>query len=92
MYMYDPILRDEVKKSAELLDEQLAELESRGWIFPTGDYDLVLDIVETKDNKTNRLYYFVDHNTKTLFWLEIYDMSRLLRDTSGVEQPGHISE
>ncbi len=92
MYMYDPSLREEVQKSAELLGEKLAELEYHGRPFPTGDYDLVLDIVKTKDKKTYRQYYFVDHNTRTLFWLEIYDMSRLLRDTSGVKEPGHISE
>ena len=87
--MYDQSLREEVEKCAALLHEKL---ESCGRPFPTGDYDLVLDIVETKDKKTNRQYYFVDHNTRTLFWLEVYDMRRLLRDTSGVTEPGHISE
>ena len=91
MYMYDPSLREEVQKSAGLLDEKLTELEHQGMRFPTGDYDLVLDIVETKD-KTTRQYYFVDHNTRTLFWLELYDMTRLLDDTRGVEEPSHISE
>jgi hypothetical protein len=95
--MYDPSLREEVQKSAGLLDEKLAELEYHGVRFPTGDYDLVLDIVETedketKDKKTTRQYYFVDHNTKTLFWLEIYNMSRLLDDIRGAEEPSHISE
>jgi hypothetical protein len=90
--MYDQSLREEVEKSAELLYQKIAELESRGKHFPTGDYDIVLDIVETKDKKTNRQYYFVDHNTRTLFWLEIYDMGGLLNDTLGVEEPGHISE
>lgn len=89
--MYDPSLREEVRKSAQLLDEKLAALERP---FPTDDYDLVLDIVETKDKRTTRQYYFVDHNTRTLFWLEDYDMSksRLLEEIPGVEEPGHISE
>ena len=90
--MYDPILREEVQKSAEVLEGKLVELECHGRFFPTGNYDLVLDIVETKDKKTHRQYYFVDHNTRTLFWLEIYDMRHLLRDTFGVEEPGHISK
>ena len=92
MYMYDPSLREEVQKSAGLLEEKLAELEYHGKRFPTGDYDLVLDIVETKDKKTIRQYYFVDHNARTLFWLEVYDMRRLLDDIRGAEEPGHISE
>jgi hypothetical protein len=74
-----------------LLDEKLAELEYHGRRFPTGDYDLVLDIVETKDKKTMQ-YYFVDHNTRTLFWLEGYDMNCLLDDIRGAEEPSHISE
>ena len=90
--MYDPNLREELWKSAELLRENFAELQRSGRPFPTSDYDLVIDIVETKDKKTYQQYYFVDHNTRTLFWLEVYDMRRLLRDTSGVEEPGHISE
>ena len=92
MYMYDQSLREEVQKSAGLLDEKLAELEYQGLRFPTGDYDLVLDIVETKDKKTTRQYYFVDHNARTLFWLEVYDMSRLLEDICGAKEGGHISE
>ncbi len=90
--MYDPGLREEVQRSADLLERQIAELEDRGRPFPTRDYDLVLDIVETKDKKTCRQYYFVDHNTKTLFWLELYDMGPLLGDIPGVQEPGHISE
>jgi hypothetical protein len=90
--MYDPSLRDEVQKSAEFLHERLTGLEDRGIYFPTGDYDLVIDIVKTKDKKTIRQYYFVNHNTRTLFWLELYGMGRLLNDTVGVQEPGHISE
>jgi hypothetical protein len=90
--MYDPSLREDVQMSARLLYEKLAELESRGIHFPAGDYDLVIDIVKTKDEKTIRQYYYVNHNTRTLFWLELYDMSRLLSDAQGVEEPGHISE
>jgi hypothetical protein len=95
--MYDSSLREEVQMSAGLLFEKLAELGSRGILFPAGDYDLVIDIVKTKDVKTKaekiiRQYYYVNHKTRTLFWLELYDMSRLLSDTQGVDEPGHISE
>ena len=89
--MYDPSLREEVQKSAELLHEKLGELEYRGIPFPIGNCDLVIDIVKTKD-KTIQQYYYVDHNTRTLFWLELYDMRRLLDETKGVKEPGHISE
>ena len=89
--MFDQSLREEVEKSAGLLEEKLAELEYHGMHFPTGDYDLVLDVVEMKDKMTIRQYYFVDHNTRSLFWLDVYGMNRLL-NVVGVEEPSHVSE
>ncbi len=89
--MYDPGLREEVHQSIELLKEKYVELEDQREFFPTSDYDLVLDIVQTR-NKTIRQYYFVDHKTRSLFWLDVYDMNHLLSDTVGAEEPGHISE
>lgn len=89
--MFDQSLREEVEKTVDVLEEKRAALEYHGIAFPTDDYDLVLDVVETKDKMTIRQYYFVDHNTKTLFWLDNYDMKPLL-NVPGVEEPGHVSE
>jgi hypothetical protein len=92
VYMYDPRLREEVQKSIEELDERLSELRSSGipFEFPI-NCDLVLDIVETEDKTSIRQYYYVDHNTRTLFWLDCYDMGRRL-EVPGVTEAGHISE
>jgi hypothetical protein len=92
VYMYDPDLSAGVHEFARLLDEEVLNLYPNGPPFPTTDYDLVLDIVETRDKEVVWQYYFVDHNKKTLFWLERYDMSMLLYDMPGVTEPGHISE
>jgi hypothetical protein len=92
VYVYDPDLRDEVLEFARLLNEAVLKLDPNVSPWPTTDYDLVLDIVETKDKEIVWQYYFVDHNKKTLFWLEHYDMSRLLNEIPGVTEPGHISE
>lgn len=87
--MYDPILREEVYKSVEVL---ATRLQYSGITFPTANYDLVLDIVKTEDGTTHRQYYFVDHDTKTMFWLDLYDMRYLLDGIRGVKEPGHISK
>ena len=88
--MYDSDLRGEVEKSVQVLEAKLFELEYSGIPFPTANYDLVLDIVETEDKKIIRQYYFVDHDTRTLFWLDFYDMRTLLY-VPGVTEPGHVS-
>lgn len=88
--MHDSNLREEVLKSAEKLEN---ELRDKGMLLPTTYYDLVLDMLETKDKKIIWTYYYVDHCKKTLFWLEPYDMARgRLLEIRGVEEPGHISE
>ena len=88
--MYDSNLRAEVEKSVQVLEAKLLELQYSGMSFPTANYDLVLDIVETEDKTITRQYYFVDHNTKMLFWLDYYDMRTLLY-VPGVMEPGHVS-
>ena len=89
--MHNPNLREEVLKCAEQLENELGD---KGMQLPTTSYDLVLDMVETKDKEIIWTYYFVDHFQKTLFWLEPYNMARgrLLVDIRGAEEPGHISE
>ena len=87
--MYNPILREEVHKSVEVL---ATRLQFSTIPFPTANYDLVLDIIEREGGTTHRQYYFVDHDTRTMFWLDPYDMGDLLSDIHGVKEPGHISK
>jgi hypothetical protein len=86
--MYDPKLREEVHKSVRVLKNRRTELESNGIHFPN-NYDIVLDIIETEDKTTIRQYYIVNHDTRTLFWLEYRE---LLSGILGAKEPGHISE
>jgi hypothetical protein len=88
VYMYDPHLRAEMDKFIEKLQEKVLHF---GYSLNPGSYDLVLDRVETKDGKIIWQYYFVNHKTRTLFWLDYYDMKRLLREVYGASEPGHIS-
>jgi hypothetical protein len=92
--MYDPTLRGKVEIFVDALRRKNLLLENKGSRFNLpmpANYDLVIDIVETKD-KTIIRYYYVDHDTKTLFWLDRYNMKETLSEIPGVREPGHISE
>jgi len=60
--------------------------------IPSGDYDLVLDIMPTKDRKVLWSYYYACHETRCLFWLEQYDGDHLTFELDGVGSPAHVSE
>jgi hypothetical protein len=87
--MYDPGLRTQVDGYAYHLERQLAGLNpNQGPLV--NQYDLVLDIIETKDKKEIPHYYYVDHDEKTLFWLEGHDLSDVLHEVPGLQEPDHI--
>jgi len=87
--MYDPDLREEMKQFYLYL--QLIRRIERLTI-PSGDYDLVLDIMPTKDRKVLWSYYYACHETRCLFWLEQYDGDHLTFELDGVGSPAHVSE
>ena len=89
--MYDPKLREEVDMFVDVLWKKSSELENSDILPMPTNYDLVIDIVET-EGKTIIRYYYVDHDTRTVFWLDKYNMKDLLPGILGVTEPGHISE
>ncbi|KAH8995469.1 hypothetical protein EDB92DRAFT_1814760 [Lactarius akahatsu] len=81
VYMYDPDLSAEIQALAAHLDSERTRHGTS--IFPTDGYDLVLDIVRTGNDEIIWAYYYVDHNTKSLFWLHSYECGdSLLRESS----------
>ena len=89
--MYDPNLSAEVLEFAAHLESERKRLLLRNNDIPIDHYDLVLDIIKT-DNETIWAYYYVDHNTKTLFWLHYYECGEtLLREVRGVHEASHVS-
>lgn len=52
------------------------------------NYDLVLDIMPTEDQRIQWSYYFACHEARCLFWLDRYDASSVIH---GVESPAHVS-
>ncbi|KAI9459419.1 hypothetical protein BJY52DRAFT_1223044 [Lactarius psammicola] len=85
VYMYDPDLSAEIHAFAALLDSE------RTRPFPTNNYDLVLDIITKTQNETIWAYYYIDHHSKTLFWLHYYECGDdLFSEVHGVQDASHV--
>jgi hypothetical protein len=84
--MYDLILSAEVEAFALYLQRD------RPGSLPTSNYDLVLDVIHMEKDEIVWAYYYVDHNTKTLFWQESYECGdSLLSEVLGVKEASHVS-
>ena len=57
----------------------------------TNDVDLVLEVVNASDEWWCG-YYFVQHSTRLLFWLEPYIVSEFLNEVKGDLSPSHVGE
>ena len=58
----------------------------------TNDVDLVLEVVNASDEQWWCGYYFVQHSTRLLFWLESYVVSEFLNEVKGDLSPSHVGE
>ncbi|KAI0064305.1 hypothetical protein BV25DRAFT_1990055 [Artomyces pyxidatus] len=86
--LFDPDSRREIEAFAQYLDDRL-EADARS--LPSDECEVVLDCV--RDEETGLItwsYYYVDHTTRTLFWLDVYDASNIISDVMGVMSPSHI--
>jgi hypothetical protein len=82
--MYDPTLSKEVQAFA--LDLK----RNRRSPLPTNNYDLVLDVINMENDENVWAYYYVDHDSRTLFWQDYYDCA-LLFEVRGVREASHVS-
>lgn len=57
----------------------------------TNDADLVLELLPGQDGQMACGYYFAEHQTRCLFWLEQFDISCLIAEVKGATSPAHIS-
>jgi hypothetical protein len=84
--MYNEDLREELEDFYLYL-ESIIRIEKL--TFPSKkNYDLVLDIMPTEDQRIQWSYYFACHKARCLFWLDKYDASSVIH---GVESPAHVS-
>jgi hypothetical protein len=66
-------------------------LENEDLPIPSKNYDLVLDIMVTVDERISWSYYYACHDARCLFWLETYDASYMISELFGVKSPAHVS-
>jgi hypothetical protein len=59
--------------------------------IPSRNYDLVLDIMVTDDERISWSYYYACHDARILFWLETYDASYMISELFGVKSPALVS-
>ena len=83
--MYDSTLSKEVQAFALYLKKR------RRSSLPTNNYDLVLDVIDMENDEIVWAYYYVDHDSKTLFWQDSYDCA-LLFEVRGVREASHVSK
>jgi hypothetical protein len=84
--MYDSTLSTEIQAFALYLER------TRTSPVPTSNYDLVLDVIIMEKDEIIWAYYYVDHDSKTLFWQEPYDCGdSLLSEVRGVKEASHVS-
>jgi hypothetical protein len=84
--MYDPTLSTEIQAFAIYLER------TRTSPLPTYNYDLVLDVIIMEKDEIVWAYYYVDHDSKTLFWQDSYDCGdSLLSEVRGVKEASHVS-
>jgi hypothetical protein len=86
--MHDPTLREEVENFYTYLEQLII---SDHLTIPSKNYDLVLDIMVTDDERISWSYYYACHESRCLFWLETYDASYMISELFGVKSPAHVS-
>jgi hypothetical protein len=87
--MHDPELKEEMEHFYLYLQDILRVEQLT---IPSGNCDLVLDIMPTVDGRMQWSYYYACHETRCLFWLEIYDGNFMISELDGVDSPAHVSE
>ena len=93
MYIYDSDKLVEIETFADYLDCCREVLMQNGRQFPE-NYELVLDLGPSTSPEDERAltwrYYFVDHATKSVFWLRSVEMDDYLSEVKGMRSPAHV--
>ena len=86
--MHNKTMRDEIEDFYNYLQRLIHDEELS---IPSKNYDLVLDIMVTDDERISWSYYYACHDARCLFWLETYDADFIISELFGVKSPAHVS-
>ena len=86
--MHNKIMRDEIEEFYHHL-QRIIQMDQLS--IPSKNYDLVMDIMVTDDERISWSYYYACHEERCLFWLDAYDASYTLSEVFGVKSPAHVS-
>src|SRR6266702_5314026 len=86
--LHNPELREEMEEFYHYLQKIL---RYEGLIIPSNNYDLVLDIELTEDGRIQWSYYYACHETRCLFWLDVYVANHMISEVFWVTSPAHVS-
>ncbi|VDC05705.1 unnamed protein product [Peniophora sp. CBMAI 1063] len=91
-YMYEAFYHEEVEACAAYLEYCHDVFTDEGFSLPA-DYELVIDIGPSKfdDNDLYWNYYYVDHATRTIFWLQHYILWRELDAVTSELSADHLA-
>lgn len=86
-WLYNEGLADQISSFS---DEIFDYIRSESYFIPSTS-ELVLELVETGDRYLCD-YYFADHATRSVFWLEPVNVSEWLGEVTGEIAPEHARE
>jgi hypothetical protein len=86
--MHDPELREEMEEFYEYLQKVI---RYEAFVIPSNNYDLVLDIMPKEDGQIQWSYYYACHETRCLFWLDVYDANYMISEVFWATSPAHVS-
>ena len=87
--MHSSVLKEEMEQFYSYLQKIISHDRLA---IPSNNYDLVLDIMPTEDGQKQWSYYYACHDTRCLFWLDLYDANYMISEVFCVTSPAHVSE
>lgn len=90
--MYDPTKATLINDSAKLILDRLGEdaRDSKVKAVLPKEHDLVLEIVPSPTGGVVIGYYFADHHSKLLFWMDDFDAERICGEHRCVVSIAHL--